>query len=62
MPVNVPLDRQKYIAELAPGFLAQILKGALAGDKIAGPGYALHSARLAVEAAGALYDELSKLS
>lgn len=62
MPVTVTLDRQKYIAEHAPGFLAQILIGALAGGKVAGDGYAPYSARLAVEAAGALYDELAKLS
>ena len=50
------LARQKYIAEHAPVLLGQILNGTLAGDKAADPQVC---ASLAVQAAGALYDQLT---
>lgn len=47
--------RQKYVAEHAPALLAQILNGTLAGGHVADPAVC---ASLAVQAAGALYDQL----
>lgn len=49
------LHRQKYIAEHAPALLAKILSGTLAGGRVADPAVC---AGLAIQAAGALYDQL----
>jgi len=53
--LQVNMHRQKYIAEQAPALLAQILNGTLAGGRVAEPTVC---AGLAIQAAGALYDQL----
>lgn len=55
------LERHEFIATHAPEFLSQILKGALAAGKVLGDGYGPHSAKLAVDAARSLFDELERV-